>query len=130
MDLEAVGGVALGSEARDLDPRHRGDAREGLPAEAEALYPVQVVLGLDLGRCVGKPAEPEVLFRHAETVVHDADAGDASLLEMDRDFATPRVQAVVQEFPDHRGRAFDHFARGDPPGYRIPEDPYRGPPGA
>ncbi len=50
---------------------------------------------------------------NAAAVVGNGNAFDAALFEPHRYLAGARVQRVLQQFLDHGGRAFDHFAGGN-----------------
>ena len=49
----------------------------------------------------------------AAAVVHDADALDAALLDLDVDAAAAGVHGVFEELLDDARRPFDHLAGGD-----------------
>ena len=102
--------------AQDLHAGRGGYGSQGLAAEAEAPGPQEVVgRGYLRGR-VRQDREREVLGVHARAVVREADEADAPLLDADGYLPRPRVDGVVEELAEGRGRAIDDLSRGDEPG--------------
>ena len=96
----------------DFEPRHRGDRRQRLAAEAEGHDRGQVAVGDFRGR-MALDGKLEIRFVHAAPVVGNADEPPPARLDRDLDMARAGVERVLDELLDRRGRPLDHFARGD-----------------
>jgi hypothetical protein len=57
--------------------------------------------------------EEGILGGHAAAVVRDADQGATARGGLDRDQAAARVEGVIDQLLDHRGRPLDHLTGGD-----------------
>ena len=57
--------------------------------------------------------EGELVAGDARAVVGDADAPDAAALEIHVDLRGARVERILEEFLQRRGRTLDDLARGD-----------------
>jgi hypothetical protein len=99
--------------ARDRQARNRGNRGERLAAKAHARHAFQVLQAADLAGGVPGEGEREILARDALAVVLDLDAARAALVQRDRDGARARVEAVLHQLFQHRGRPLDHLAGGD-----------------
>ncbi|MNZ93855.1 hypothetical protein D3C78_1129460 [compost metagenome] len=106
--LLGVGGARGHGQAR-----YRADRSQRLAAEAQAHHPLQVFQLADLAGGVARQGQRQVVGRNAAAIVTYAQELDATLLHFDVDAPGAGIQAVFQEFLDHRGGSFDHLARGD-----------------
>ena len=107
------GGAAgrAASSGRETQLRHRGDARQRLAAKSECAHPREVIRDGDLRRGVTFDGELQFVRRDAVAVVRDSDAHETAALDGDVDACRIRVERVLHQFLDHRGRPFDDLAR-------------------
>jgi hypothetical protein len=105
-------GLAPGAAA-DRHPRHGGDAGQGLAAEAQADHPLQVPQAGDLAGGVAGQGQGQVIRADAGAVVRHPDQLDAAFLQVHPDIPGARVQAVLQQFLEGRGRPLHHLAGGN-----------------
>src|SRR5271165_1497214 len=96
----------------DFEPRNRGDRRQRLAAEAEGRDRGQVAVGNFRGR-VPLDRQAQIRLLHAAPIVGNADQPAPARLDRDLDVARARVERVLHELLDRRGRPLDHFAGGD-----------------
>ncbi|MCY1360658.1 hypothetical protein D9M69_472930 [compost metagenome] len=94
-------------------PRHRTDRRQRFAAEAHAHHPLEVVEVADLAGGVALQSQRQVIGGDAGAIVAHLEQLDAALLDIHLDAPRAGVQAVLQQFLGHRGRALDHLAGGD-----------------
>ena len=87
-----------------------GDRGQRFAAEPERRNPDEIGVRDDLGRCVALEGQPGVLARHAFPVVANEDARDAAAVHFDFDARRSRVQRVLDQLLDDRGRPFHHLA--------------------
>ena len=66
--------------------------------------------------------ESRVFWRHALAVVLDTNQGPAALLDGHGDPSGTRIERVLDEFLDDRGRPLDHLAGRDLVGERGRQD--------
>ena len=91
--------------------RHRGDRGERLAAEAHGGDRLEVFEAADLAGGVPREGERQVLARDALAVVLDLDAPRAAFVEGHRDRPCPGVEAVLEQFLQHRGGPLHDLAR-------------------
>ena len=97
-----AGRLSLGA-GETLDLRHRGDAGQGLAAEAERSELAQVLQPLQLTGSVALESEGRLGGGDAEAVVGDADQARAAALDLDLDGAGTAVDGVLDQLLDDRG---------------------------
>src|SRR5262249_61630534 len=95
LDLDALGRPPR--PCAEAQPRHRGDGRQGLPAEAEGVDPRQVLAARDLAGGVALECYPGVLWAHPRPVVRDRDRGAATLPHLQPDAPSPGVEGVLDQ---------------------------------
>ncbi len=100
----------------DLQVGDGGDGGEGLPTEAQRADGLQVLQRADLAGGEPLQRQGEVGAGDTAAIVGDADEGEAAVADLHADGGGPGVQAVLDQFFDHRGGALDHLAGGDPLG--------------
>ena len=128
----AVADVRAGAEflaarpGEDAQPRHRGDTGDGLAAEPEGADGGQLALVAELGGGVAFETEQHVVAVHARAVVGHAQQPAAAALHLDIDAGGAGVQAVFDQFLDHRGGTLHHLAGGDLVGELFGEQAYSG----
>ncbi len=108
--------VSVGLAARsrgDAHARDRRERREGLAAKAERPHPVEILGRSDLAGRMPSQRERQVLRRDAAAVIAHPDAPSPAGFELDLDTPRPRIQAVLDELLDRRGRTLDHLAGRD-----------------
>ena len=62
---------------------------------------------------MGSNCQGQVIGFNARTIITHANQACAALLDIDFDASRPRIQAVFDQFLDHRRRSFDHLAGSD-----------------
>ncbi len=103
---------ALGARG-DRNARDGGDRGQRLAAKAERAHLFEVVEARDLAGGVARECQRQVLRVHAAAIVRDLELLDAALHQADADLGGAGIEAVLQQFLHHRGRALHHFAGGD-----------------
>ena len=96
-----------------LHPRNRGDARQRLAAEPERAHRLEVLDAADLAGGMAGERERQLGGRDAGPVVTHPDQLGAAALDLDLDRTRAGVEAVLDQFLDHRRRALDHLAGRD-----------------
>ncbi|MNV51748.1 hypothetical protein D3C71_1438060 [compost metagenome] len=91
----------------------RGDRRQRLAAETERGHRLEVVQAGDLAGGMARDRQRQFFRGNAAAVVTDPDQAHPALFQVDVHAGGTGVQRVLDQFLDHRGRAFDHFAGGD-----------------
>jgi hypothetical protein len=105
--------------------RDRGDGREGLAAKAKAVDLVEIVEAAELAGGMALKGQPRVLRRHSRAVIGDDDQGGTATLDLDPHPPGPRIDRVLDELLDHRGRPLHDLAGGDLIHQRVGEPPDR-----
>ncbi len=95
---------------RERDARNRSDRGQRFAAKAEAGDALEVVEAADLARGVARQRRRQVLGRDAAAVVGDADQAHTAFFQLHVDPGGAGIEAVFQQFLEHRGGAFDHLA--------------------
>jgi hypothetical protein len=116
--LRALGGDRgavrrMARAAGDRKPRHRSDRRERLAAEAHGRDALEVLEAGDLAGGVPGERERQLAARDAGAVVLDLHALDPARVEHHADRLRARVDAVLEQLLQHRGRSLDHFSGRD-----------------
>ncbi len=93
--------------------RDRRDARQRLAAKAERTDLLEILEARNLAGRMARQRERQFVALDAAAVVGDADQAGAAGLDLDRDRAGAGVEAVLDEFLDHRGGPLDDFASGN-----------------
>ena len=91
----------------------RADGGKRLPAKAEAVDPLQIVQGRDLGGGMARQRQHQFIPGDATAVVTDADQLGPALVDVDFDPVGARIQAVFHQLLDHGGGPLHHLAGGD-----------------
>ncbi len=112
-DLDPPRVRLAGRARREREARHRGDRRQRLAAKAERGDRFEIVDGRELRRRVTRDRERELLALDAAAVVGDADALDAAAGEIDVDLRRARIERVLEQLLQRRGRPLDDLAGGD-----------------
>ena len=89
------------------------DRGQRLAAKAEGGHVLEVVQRGDLAGGMARQRQRQFVARDAAAVVGDADLPHAAFGQLHGDRARAGVEAVLQQFLDHRGRSLDHLAGGD-----------------
>ena len=97
----------------DLQARDRGDAGQGLAAEAQGGDGLQVREAGDLAGGVAGQGQGQLVGGNAGAVVAHPQELDPALFQVDLDAVGPGVEAVLDQLLGHRGRALHHLAGGD-----------------
>ena len=105
--------------ARERQARDRSDARERFAAEAETRDALEIGERLDLARRVARECELKLFARDAAPVVAHSKELHAARLEVHRNRARARVEAVLEQLLQRGGRSIDDFARGDLVGEKL-----------
>src|SRR5690606_32456114 len=100
------------------------DRRERLAAEPETRDREEVLLPRQLARRVAVEREERVLPPHPAPVVRDPDLGLPAVLDRDVDPCGGRVQRVLDQLLDDRGRTLHALARRDLVRERVRENVY------
>ena len=87
---------------RELDSRHRGDARQRLPAKPHARDAIQIVERCDLAGRMARERESELAGGNTESVVAHPDQTGSSRFELDVNRRRIRIERVLDELLDHR----------------------------
>ncbi|MNJ40388.1 hypothetical protein D3C77_352840 [compost metagenome] len=93
--------------------RHRADRGQGFTPETQAHDPLQVLKIANFAGGVTGQGQRQVIGSNAAAVVAYPQQLDAALLHFHINAPGTGVQAVFQQFLDHRCRALDHLAGGD-----------------
>ena len=101
------------ARARALDVGDGGDARQRLAPEAERRDRLEVGEGGDLAGRVALKSERELVGRDSAAVVDDPDQVAPRAAHLDADPPRTRVESVLDQLLDDRGRALHHLAGGD-----------------
>src|SRR5260370_1380479 len=91
----------------------RADGGEGLAAEAQGGDRVEVRVGGELGGGVPQEGQVHLVGRHADAVVGDPDQRAAGVPQVDGHLGAERVERVLHQLLDHRGRPLHHLAGRD-----------------
>jgi hypothetical protein len=118
LDRAALAGQAeaRGAPPRAARQREAGDGANGrqrLAAEAQRRDGVQVLVVLELGGRMALERQRQLLRRHADAVVGDADQRAPAVAQVDGDSGGAGVERVFDQLLDGRGRALDDLAGGD-----------------
>ncbi|PYO30875.1 MAG: hypothetical protein DMD51_06105 [Gemmatimonadetes bacterium] len=97
----------------ELEAGHRRDRRERLAPKAERRHADQVRRITDLAGGVARQRQLRVLATHPFAVVAHPDERLAAVLDRHPNRARPRVERVLDELLDDRGRPLDHLACRD-----------------
>ena len=124
LDADLRPGLGAGGAGDDPQPRHRADRRQSLASEAQRRDGGEIVVG-ELGGGVALHRQSEVGGGHAAAIVADGDERATAVLDRDLDPPGAGVDRVLDQLLDHRGRAFDHLARGDAVDGGLRQSPYR-----
>jgi hypothetical protein len=116
-----VGGIAAQTEGmrlrrmttRNRDPRDGCNRGQRLAAKSVAGDAFEVIEAGDLARRMPAQCQRQVVGRDAAAVVGDADQAHAAFFELHVDLRGAGVEAVFQQFLEHRGRALHHLAGRD-----------------
>ena len=99
--------------ARQRESRDGADRRQRLAAEAERRDRLQILVVLELGGRVALERQRQLLRRHADAVVADADQRASAVAQVDGDGGGAGVERVLDQLLDGGGRTLDDLAGGD-----------------
>ena len=94
-------------------PRYRGNGGERFAPEPERGDRFDVIHRVNLAGRVPFDGEQGVVAIHARSVIGHADQPAPPGHDLDGDLGGAGVDGILDQFLDHRGRAFHHFAGGD-----------------
>ncbi len=112
-DLRGFGRSVIALARGENEAAHAGDAWQRFAAKAHRGNRAEVFGALNFAGGVAFEAEQGVIAAHAEAVVRDADQASAASLDFHGDARGAGVEGILDEFLNHAGGAFDHFASGD-----------------
>ena len=92
---------------------HGRDTGQRFAAKPQGRDVLEVVQRGDLAGGMARESDADLLRRDADAVVAHADQAAAAAFQLDLDAPRARVQGVLDQFLDHRGRPFDDLAGGD-----------------
>ncbi|MNL16811.1 hypothetical protein D3C87_1378670 [compost metagenome] len=110
-DLPGLIGIA--STRGQRQARHGTDRRQRLTPETEAHHLFKVFQVANLAGGVTGQRQRQVIGRDAAAIVTHPQQLDPALLDINIDALGAGVEAVFQQFLDHRGRTFNHLTGGD-----------------
>src|SRR5260370_1149934 len=84
-----------------------------LAPEAEGADRRQIIEARNLAGRVPRECERQVALPDAAAVITHAYQADAAALHVDLDARRTRIEGILGELLDHRGRALDHLAGGN-----------------
>ena len=113
VDFDAPGRFASDTTRRQCEARHRSNRRQSFAAEAQRADALEVVERGDLARCVCGNRERQIVRINPIAVVANSDQACTTLLDVDLDARGAGVEAVLDQFLDHRRRPFDDLAGGN-----------------
>ena len=112
-DLDFRARRSLGRTRYQTKPRNARNAWHGLPPESHRFNISQILGCADFARGMPFQTEQCVLAVHPGTVVLDPNKLGSSSRKFHADPARTGINAVLDEFLDHRSRAFHDFACRD-----------------
>lgn len=92
---------------------HRTDRSQRLAPKAQAHHPLKVFEVADLAGSVSRQRQRQVVTGNTAAVITHPQQLDPGLLDVNINALGTRVEAVFQQLFNHRGRAFNHFTRGN-----------------
>ena len=95
------------------ETRDRGYTRQGLTPETVGGNALQLIHATDLAGGVAGDSQFQLFGGYAAAVVLNADEGLAAVVQPYVNAFGTGIEAVFNQFLDHAGRAFHHFASGD-----------------
>ncbi len=111
LHLEAL--VAAERARQQGKARDRRDTGERLAAKTKCGDVLQIGERRNFARRMGFDREADILGRHADTVIGDANEVATTLPNLDPHGERTRIQCVLDEFLDDRCRTFNDLARRD-----------------
>ncbi len=97
----------------ELHLGHRGDGRQGLPAETERTETVQIGRLADFGRCMPLEREPRIGLAHSAAVIDHLNRRPSALAVIHRDGRASGVHGIFHQLLDDRSGTPHHLACGD-----------------
>ena len=113
VDLYAGAAVGVRSPRSQLDASDRCDARQRLSAEAKGGHCVQVFGDLQFAGREPLEGQLNLVGRNARAIVSNANVLDAAAADLDPYPGRARVQGVLDQLLDGRGRALDYLPSRD-----------------
>ncbi len=117
IEEEPEAGLAPAAFRQQLDPAHRRDGGQRLPAKSQRLDGREVRLGADLARRMAQKGRLRLLRRDAAAVVRHADIGLPALSDLHEDGGGAGVDGVLDQLLDDGNRPVHHLSGGDPVGH-------------
>ena len=113
IDFDAMGLIGFRGPADRSHLGDGGDAGERLASKSEGGDAVEVVAVLDFARRMGGEGGLKIVGVHADAVVGDGNQLATAVFDRNGDFRRTGIDAVLHEFLDHAGGAFDNLASRD-----------------
>ena len=107
--LDLPGLRRIGRARGQGEPRHRANRGQRLTAKAQTADLLQILQITDLAGGMPRQSQRQVVGGNPAAVVAHLEQLDAALLDFDVDPPRAGIQAVLQQFLDHRGRPLDHL---------------------
>jgi hypothetical protein len=111
--LHRPAGIILARARTELQARHRGYTRQRLATKPQAVDLLQIIQRGDLAGGVPRQRQRQFLAADTAAVIAHPDALLAALLDIHLDAAGAGIEAVFQQFLDHRGRPLDDLTGSD-----------------
>ena len=117
--IDQVSAVGRGSAAGQTHAGDRGHRSQRFAAKAQGAHPLQVVQARDLAGGVTGERKRQLFRLDATAIVAHHNATHTAFFDAQCNPRGARINRVFQQFLDHRGGAFHHFACGDLADQRI-----------
>ncbi len=111
--FDAPGAFRLGGPGNQRQPGNGTDAGQRFPAKTHALDLVQIIQCGNFAGGMPGQCQCDVFPVYAAAIVADAHQSDAALLDVDVDLTGPGIEAVFQQFLDHRSWPLHHLTGSD-----------------
>src|SRR6185312_8081563 len=102
------GGLSRGHQPNMGDS---GNARQCFTPKTHRSDGPEIQIGSELTRGMPLKSAWSISLTHAFPVVAHPNQGEPSVLHLDRDGPTPRIETVLEKLFDDRRRALDHLSR-------------------
>ena len=119
MDLDLGAGQRIRLPRRQLETRHRSNARKRFTAKPKGMDGRKIFLGSDLACRMSLDAHQRVFTSHATSIIHHSNQCRPAPLDVHFHMGCPRVQAVLHQLSNHRSRALHNLASSHLTGERI-----------
>ena len=113
LGLHLPGLIGILGAGGEHQPGDRADRGQCLATKTQGGHPFQIIQIHDLAGGVTRQRQRQVTLDDATPVIPDPQQLDAALLHIDINPRGSGIQAVFQQFLDHRRRSFHHLTRGN-----------------